>query len=259
MKYYLYISDSKLERLYPQVKAKFWERLRGELGFSFFVNAKVDIGPTVSEEATVKLDAVIRELKKKQWIGTIERPSSYFSGTMLMRSSTYAAGMILYGGVDEETKTTVVLGGASKHLTANLPHEIAPDFHTGSDMDGIMFHLGLLFSKHGIVDLEFVKSNLGRLKRHEITGQNPVWWGHYVAVCLCDRNQNYKVVGACNVLDFLTNSPNRNSEGKFVGGIMSPIQQRVNFVARKLLYEDYGIHGEEMVLIGTPLYVALAD
>lgn len=258
MKYYLYISDSKLERLYPQVKAKFWERLRGELGFSFFVNVKVGIGPKASEEATVKLDVVIRELEKKQRIGTAERPSSYFLGTMLMHSSTYAAGMILYGGVDEETKTTVVLGGSSRYLTANLPHEIEPDFHTGSDIDAIMYHLGLLFSEHDVVDSKFVKSNLGRFKGNT-TEQNPIWWGHYVAACLCNKNQNCKIVGANNVLDFLTNSPNRNSEGKFVGGAISPVRQRVNFVAKKLLYEDYGIHKKEMVLIGTPLYVALAD
>ena len=255
MKYYLYISDAKLEMLHPQIRKSFWKEVKAELGIAFIANAKVSVAKEASDKVNVKLREVIRELNRKGMIGSIEQPKEYFSGTMFMRSSDYAIEMLLYGGFNEEAKTTVALGGSRKHLVGNLPSEISPLWHAGSDLDAIMFHVGSLLVEHDVIESWVVEQNLMRFQ-NSTQKRNPVWYVHYAVGCLKEYNVKYEQISEKSIRELIDSaSEKKKGAPKIVGSV----EKKVEFVAKTLLYDDYGMHKEEKVLVGTPLYIALAE
>ena len=108
-KYYVYISDSKVNMLYAQ-------------------------GPvTVARRDSIgKLDAVLADLARGSRIGTIDEPKEYFAGTMPMRwgpcafphvSQLTPSPLVYFGGT---TETTVVgLGGSAKHVIGEVGSAMA--------------------------------------------------------------------------------------------------------------------------------------
>src|SRR5262245_26427302 len=85
-RYYVYISDAKVDMLYEQVPQGSLSRLASEVK----VDLKV-IGVTLKQAETpqpvrlAKLAIVERYLETGYPIGTIERPGSYFRGRMPMK------------------------------------------------------------------------------------------------------------------------------------------------------------------------------
>jgi hypothetical protein len=104
-KYYLYISDSKVNMLYAQ-------------GGS---------GTDTRRNTTDKLDAVLADLARSERIGTVDQPKEYFAGTMPMRWGPCAfpafpqltpSPLVYFGG---ETATTIVgLGGSATHVIGEV-------------------------------------------------------------------------------------------------------------------------------------------
>lgn len=104
-KYYLYISDSKVNMLYAQ---------RGS-------------GADTRCNSNDKLDAVLADLARAERIGTVDQPKEYFAGTMPMRWGPCAfpaspqltpSPLVYFGG---ETETTIVgLGGSATHVIGEV-------------------------------------------------------------------------------------------------------------------------------------------
>lgn len=100
-KYYVYISESKLDMLYPQLGTRMLAR----------------------QDSIGKLEAVLADLARGGHIGTIDEPKEYFAGSMPMRwgpcmfGATIGldfSGLVYFGGV---SGTTVIgLGGSGKHV-----------------------------------------------------------------------------------------------------------------------------------------------
>jgi hypothetical protein len=100
-KYYVYISDSKLDMLYPQLGMRMLAR----------------------QDSIGKLEAILADLARGGRIGTVDEPKEYFAGSMPMHwgpcwfSNIFHldfSGLVYFGGV---SNTTVVgLGGSGKHV-----------------------------------------------------------------------------------------------------------------------------------------------
>jgi hypothetical protein len=100
-KYYVYISDSKVNMLYAQGGP----------------------GTVARRDSIAKLDALLADLARGGRIGTIDEPKEYFAGAMPMRWGPCAfpsvpqltpSPLVYFGGA---TETTVVgLGGSAKHV-----------------------------------------------------------------------------------------------------------------------------------------------
>lgn len=108
-KYYLYISDSKVNMLYAQ------SRPGREAN---------------NPDSIYKLDAVLAHLARAGLIGTIDEPKEYFAGAMPMRwgpcvfpylpekLTLTSSPLVYFGG---STKTTVVgLGGSANHVIGEV-------------------------------------------------------------------------------------------------------------------------------------------
>ena len=118
-KYYLYISDSKVNMLYAQGGR----------------------GTDARQDPVGKLDAVLADLARAGRIGTVDEPKEYFSGAMPMRWGPCAfpfapeltpSPLVYFGGSTE--KTIVGLGGSAKHVIGEVgpaaarPHSALPYF-----------------------------------------------------------------------------------------------------------------------------------
>ncbi|WP_338693452.1 SAVMC3_10250 family protein [Streptomyces sp. Q6] len=121
---YLYISDSKVDMLLPQVAPGFGRRRTGEIG----VNAQVvafrhtrESAP--SDDRVRRLDAVVRGLEKRGDLGTPDQPQSFFRGRLSMRWGVLASGedtsLVYFGGTTG--RTVVGLGGSRAHTLGAAP------------------------------------------------------------------------------------------------------------------------------------------
>jgi hypothetical protein len=125
-RYYIYVSDAKVEMLYEQLPRPLLSRLAAEVK----VDLKV-IGVTIKQaesQPTVraaKLAIVERYLESQFPVGTIENPGSYFRGCMSMKWGwarlEREEAMALFVGHKESE--TVVLGGSRKHVLGEMPSE----------------------------------------------------------------------------------------------------------------------------------------
>jgi hypothetical protein len=131
MKYYVYVSDSKVDMLYDQLPRGFLGWLRG---------FKISVGPlgggiTGKQEITRfdRLQRVITCLRTRGEVGTVDEPKGYFAGVLPMWWGPYGYsqrendGVVFFGG--ETAQTILGLGGSMHHVIGNMA---GPVIHSSS-------------------------------------------------------------------------------------------------------------------------------
>ncbi len=127
LKYYLYISNSKLEMMYQQVASSGKDKKSVEWGVDlkavkFMRKSKAEDEPDTDD----KLKIVLRELDDAELVGTIEEPKEYVKGTLPMKwgllrdwgRPTEEPPLVYFGG---RTEATVFgFGGSSRHVIGNV-------------------------------------------------------------------------------------------------------------------------------------------
>ncbi|WP_086824936.1 SAVMC3_10250 family protein [Allokutzneria sp. NRRL B-24872] len=112
LRHYVYVSDSKVDMLLPQVEPG----LAGKRSTEFGLNLKVVTGKRKVESDTdriARLERVVRHLDDFCDVGTIDEPGQYFRGRMGMRLRQ-ERGLVYFAGATEHT--VVGLGGSSGHV-----------------------------------------------------------------------------------------------------------------------------------------------
>ena len=126
-KYYLYISNSKLEMLCQQVASSGKDKKSVEWGVDlravkFIRKSEVEDEPDTDD----KLKIILRELDDAGLVGTIDEPKEYVRGILPMRwglfrdwgRPTEEPPLVYFGG---RTETTVFgFGGSSRHVIGNV-------------------------------------------------------------------------------------------------------------------------------------------
>lgn len=126
LKYYLYVSDTKVDMLYQQVPKRLLQKIASELNINLkLVAAEISVTSKsgLSEETRYsKLKIVTKYLEEHEDIGTIDNLGygSYFKGTLPMKWGLveWASELVFFGG--STAKTHVGLGGSTHHLIGNL-------------------------------------------------------------------------------------------------------------------------------------------
>ena len=119
MKHYLYISETKINLLYPQILKTILDNIDDEsninAGFSSTLTANPDSGKTLYD----KLDLVSSYLEKEGSIGTVDSPKQYFKGILPMRWGSYGrdekSQLVYFGGITD-ARTVLGLGGSINHV-----------------------------------------------------------------------------------------------------------------------------------------------
>jgi hypothetical protein len=124
MKYYVYISDSKVDMLYSQIPKRILDRIAADLNvnlgiFSLSVKEKENQEKTRYE----KLKLVVNYIENNMEVGTVDEPKAYFTGLLPMRWGEYEvdSGLVYFGG--KTAQTVLGLGGSMTHVIGNRKGE----------------------------------------------------------------------------------------------------------------------------------------
>jgi hypothetical protein len=90
MKYYIYISDSKVSMLHRQIAQSTGKNREAELGFDIkLLRGHIRESRGIPENSITRLDEVVEELHASELVGAVEDPKQYIGGVLPMTWSTY--------------------------------------------------------------------------------------------------------------------------------------------------------------------------
>lgn len=84
-KFYVYISDSKVEMLYQQIPQEVKSKLAAELKFNLQILEATFKQDAPAETRISRLKIVSEYIEKQSDIGTLDKPGEYFKGHLAMR------------------------------------------------------------------------------------------------------------------------------------------------------------------------------
>jgi hypothetical protein len=119
MRYYVYVSETKVDQLYAQIPPRLRDRLATKLTIDLKLIKGEFEGRQPQESLFSKLDIVRSYLNDEELIGTIYQPKTFFGGELQLSWGPYEdprskAEFVYFGG---QTNDTVVgLGGSMKHV-----------------------------------------------------------------------------------------------------------------------------------------------
>jgi hypothetical protein len=129
-KFYIYISDAKVDNIYPDIPQNIWDKISVELKVGLpILNAvikKKDDDEAQKTARRKRLKKVTNYIKKKLPVGSINDPKKYFEGTLPMRRGyPDKTKVVLFTG--ETDKTVLALSGSPHHmLDARLESGVDP-------------------------------------------------------------------------------------------------------------------------------------
>ena len=227
MKFYIYISDAKVDMLFPQVP----HDIKKKVALEFKMDLKLLSASRKTETETednriARLETVVDFIQEYGNVGSVDEPDQYVADTLPMRWGPYEgdpeSGVVYFGG---ETPSTVVgLGGSIRHVVGKAGSSAA----------------------YGDSLTPFLMSVLAK----ELGMGQP-----YIVQDIAQRPD-------------ASHFPLRAVESATLN--MTGPQQSLEFLAKRLLHGGEDIPSNERhfrsttgkqsrILLGSPLYVAMAD
>ena len=222
MKYYVYISDAKVDMLFPQVPHEIKRRVATEWKMDLKLLSASRRTESESEDNRIaRLETVADFIRQSARVGTVDSPCEYVADTLPLRWGDYGwdrkSPVVYFGG--ETERTIVGLGGSSKHL-------VGSSVTSAAEPHSAMPYL-----------IKFLGEGL-RQQENE-SSEKP---GSHVAIF----PYPFTPIAAVEYSILQMQGPPQN----------------VEFLAKRLAYGPVEKHAElkeKHVLLATPLYVALAD
>ncbi|MEV0153833.1 SAVMC3_10250 family protein [Micromonospora sp. NPDC050686] len=142
-RYYLYVSDSKVDMLLAQMDPAFTRKRTTELSLNLTILA----GKRASEapaggERTARLQRVVRHLEEHGDLGTVDEPGQFFWGLVPLRWGPFPTEptLVYFGGATE--RTVMGLGGSGNHVLGAsaaaapaIPRSLTPSLLAGLRTD----------------------------------------------------------------------------------------------------------------------------
>lgn len=128
MKYYIYLSESKVSMLYAQISLSTDTKREASLGFDIkLLKGHITESRGIPEHSFAQLDAVISALHKSDLVGNVKDPKEYIGGCLSMTWCTFGRSFkdkespITFWGYCEESDypfsgTVMALAGSKYHL-----------------------------------------------------------------------------------------------------------------------------------------------
>lgn len=226
LRYYLYVSDAKVDMLFAQIPRAFLTGVSGELKVGLGVvsaTLKQDAEPISKYE---KLKTIVRYLDAQDQIGTVDDPKAYFRGELPMRWGSYGSSisetspLVYFAG--STPLTEVGLGGSRHHVLGSRGRDREVGFDSASATPAMTRILTRGLAEDTAVKPEETFSVAGR----PYTAATLLPIAIHNAILQMDR----------------------------LGGPA----QTLEFVARRLFLAD-SEGRRPRTLLGTPLFVAAAD
>lgn len=126
-RYYLYISDAKIDMLLAQIDPAARQKRTSEVSLGVSV-AKAKRTVEAAGDQVGRLERVVRHLNEHGDVGTVEEPGQFFWGLLPMQWGPIVteggSSLVYFGGRDE--RTVVGLGGSAGHVVGAAHAEQRP-------------------------------------------------------------------------------------------------------------------------------------
>jgi hypothetical protein len=211
-RYYVYISDAKVDMLLSQIDPGFGRRITTEAGAGLKLFSAKRTVQAPEPDHVARLERVLRHLEEEGRVGEVDEPGPYFRGRLPMRWGPLPGG-----------------GASTVYFAGRTPHTILGLGGSGSHVLG----------PAAPPSAQFAASSLPAL----LAGLSAALAGEAGELPADDEHLGWV-----------------HTAGRLLRG---PLQE-VEFVARRLLagpspYPEIDGRPDLRVLLGSPLYVALAD
>ncbi|WP_263353309.1 DUF7019 family protein [Acidicapsa acidisoli] len=223
MKYYIYISDAKVDMLFPQVPHDIKKKVALEFKMDLKLLSASRKTETESEDNRIaRLETVVDFIREYGDIGTADRPGEYIEDTLSMRWGYYGFQrddnpVVYFGG--ETERTILGLGGSTKHLIGNAGTSSA---HSHSATPFL---------------LDFLSKELG------LHSENPdLEWAR-------QHGQDFSPITAVELATTQMRGPEQRIDFVAKRLAYGPVER----------FNDNPLLKDKHVLLATPLYVAMAD
>lgn len=114
-RYYLYVSDAKVDMLVGQIEPRLTRRRAAEVGVDLKAfSAKWTAEPSAGADRAERLERVVRYLEEHGDLGSVDEPGQFFWGLLPMRWGMFSRSLVYFGGSSE--RTVVGLGGSGHHV-----------------------------------------------------------------------------------------------------------------------------------------------
>ncbi|MFJ5774639.1 DUF7019 family protein [Streptomyces sp. NPDC093094] len=143
LRYYLYVSDSKVDMLLAQIDPALRQKRTTEVNVSLkVVGGKRVVEDTGEEERGARLERLVRFLGDQEELGTVDDPRRFFRGMLRLRWGPFPAdpSLVWFGG--SSVRTVVGLGGSAHHVLGSpppsepvLPRSLTPSLLAGLASD----------------------------------------------------------------------------------------------------------------------------
>lgn len=118
MKYYVYISASKVDMIYTQIPRKLLRNIAGKLTIDFkLIKAEFSESPT-RETLIHKLNIVEQYILNNRQVGTVEDSKSYIKDTLNMKWGPFSEEMVYFACCKENL--VMGLGGSLNNVIGNV-------------------------------------------------------------------------------------------------------------------------------------------
>lgn len=228
MKYYIYVSQTKVDMLFSQIPQGIRDRIATELKFDLKI-----FSVTLKEDATKntlysKLKVVVEYIETILRPGTIDTPKDYFKGLLPMNWAPIDkdSNKIVYFA-SNTARTSLILCGSLHHV---LGYHSSPVVFSGS----LPLHFMEVLNKILRSTVDKNEDDPERLLSQLLSIPNELH--------LREFEQRWALSDITTLASKI--------------GPTGLVKQPVEFLARRLLE---GQDGDRHVLLGSPLYVALAD
>jgi hypothetical protein len=225
-RYYVYISDSKIDMLLSQIAPGFAAKRTSEFSLNLKVLSAKRTAEPPEADRIARLERVVRHLHDYGDLGSIDKPGQFFWGLLPVRWGPFPgaepSSLVFFGGRTDHT--VVGLGGSGRHVLGSPPN---------GDRPGT-----LLSSMPTILDQLSTASDAEDELVVEAAGD---------------------VHGVLDRADRAALATVHRAVRQFKGAA-----QNVEFVAKRLLhgpspFPESDPRAGMAVLLGSPIYVALAD
>lgn len=269
MKYYLYISEKKINMLFSQLPKSFTRKITDEIKFRasiFRASVEARIGektnPQFSNftELLSRLKSIERFLHDEDLIGDVDQPKSYIEGIHHMHwgvKNVNGLEFVFFGG--GTLKSLFGFGGSCRHLVSNM-QDVKTRGGKGKlgnrpkTLGGTSHTYTMVFFKHGNPHAPF---RLGAFSLDEVP------YNHLEELRITNDAIKEDLI---ELVSTTHNSPESDyyevartiAELAVQPGSMPP--QKMQFLAKSLIEgECYANNSKRRVILGTPIYVAIAD
>ncbi|HRQ40528.1 MAG TPA: SAVMC3_10250 family protein [Chloroflexota bacterium] len=114
LKYYIYVSNSKIDMLYSQIPRTVRSQLEAEVKLNLRLLEVSFAKKQFDDSVYERLATVLEFLKKNNEIGHLSAPKDFFTGTMYLDWAQIHPGVVYFGGIYNDI--ALGLGGSMKYV-----------------------------------------------------------------------------------------------------------------------------------------------